>query len=54
MSWWTFDWRVGEDKKLGKNKNDSILFYTSLAPWYKDSSDMRDFNTFLKVWGWDL
>lgn len=54
MSWWAFDWRVGEDKKLGKNKNDSIQFYTSLPPWNRDTSDMRDFNTFLKFWGWNL
>jgi hypothetical protein len=54
MSWWAFDWRVGEDKKLGKNKNDSIQFYTSLAPWNREASDMRDFNTFLKFWGWNL
>ena len=49
-----FDWRVGEDKKLGKNRDDAILFYTSLAPWKKDASDMRDFGTFLKLWGWNL
>lgn len=54
MSWWTFDWRIGEDKKLGKNKNDSILFYTSFSPWDKDSSDMRNFSAFLKFWGWGL
>ncbi len=54
MSWWTFDWRIGEDKKLGKNKNDSIQFYTSLPPWNRDASDMRDFKTFLKFWGWNL
>jgi len=54
MSWWAFDWRVGEDKKLGKNKNDAIEFYTSLAPWNKTPSDMRDFSTFLRFWGWNL
>lgn len=54
MSWWTFDWRVGEDKKLGKNKQDSVLFYTSLTPWERKKSDMRDFKSFLRFWGWNL
>jgi len=54
MSWWTLDWRVGEDKKLGKNKKDGILFNTSLIPWRMEQSDMRDFSTFLKFWGWNL
>jgi len=54
MSWWSFDWRVGEDKKFGKNKNDGILFYTSLKPWDREKSDMRNFVTFLKYWKWNL
>jgi hypothetical protein len=54
MSWWTFDWRVGEDKKLGKDKNDGILFYTSLKPWAREESDLRDFVTFLQYWKWKL
>jgi hypothetical protein len=54
MSWWTFDWRVGEDKKFGKDKSDGILFYTSLKPWAREKSDMRDFATFLKYWEWKL
>ncbi len=54
MSWWVFDWRVGEDKKFGKDKNDGILFYTSLKPWDREKSDMRDFVTFLKYWKWNL
>ena len=52
MSWWAFDWRVGEDKKLGKDENDGILFYTSLKPWRRKVSDLRDFITFSKYWGW--
>jgi hypothetical protein len=54
MSWWVFDWRVGEDKKFGKDKNDGILFYTSLKPWNREESDLRDFVTFLKFWKWNL
>lgn len=54
MSWWAFDWRVGEDKKFGKDKSDGLLFYTSLKPWGKKKSDMRDFATFLKHWKWKL
>lgn len=54
MSWWTFDWRIGEDKKFGKDINDGILFYTSLKPWDKEKSDMRNFVTFLEYWKWNL
>jgi len=54
MSWWAFDWRIGEDKMLGKDKSEGTLFYTSLKPWARDESDLRDFPTFLKYWGWDL
>ena len=52
MSWWAFDWRIGEDKKFGKDENDGILFYTSLKPWSRKKSDMRNFISFLKYWGW--
>jgi hypothetical protein len=54
MSWWALDWRVGEDKKLGRDKDDGIEFYTSLKPWARSASDMRDFAAFLKYWGWRL
>lgn len=54
MSWWALDWRVGEDKKFGKNKQDGILFYTSLKPWARKKSDMRDFKDFLIYWKWTL
>ncbi len=54
MSWWAFDWRVGEDKKLGMDKSDGILFYTSLKPWAREQSDIRDFPSFLKFWGGGL
>jgi hypothetical protein len=52
MSWWALDWRIGQDKKLGKNRNDGTTFYTSIKPWARDESDMRDFKGFLKYWGW--
>jgi len=54
MSWWAFDWRIGEDKKFGIDKSDGIMFYTSLKPWGKKKSDMRDFSAFLRYWGWNL
>jgi len=54
ISWWAFDWRVGEDKKLGNDTNDGIIFYTSLKPWNRERSDMRNFVTFLKFWKWKL
>ncbi len=54
MSWWALDWRIGEDKKLGKDNNDGILFYTSLKPWNRQNSDLRDFARFLKFWGWNF
>ncbi|MDH3973322.1 MAG: hypothetical protein OEV42_03490 [Deltaproteobacteria bacterium] len=54
MSWWAFDWRIGEDKMLGKDKSEGTRFYTSLKPWARDESDMRDFPAFLEYWGWGL
>ena len=54
MSWWALDWRVGEDKKYGRNRDDGITFYTSLKPWAREASDMRDFPAFLHYWGWGL
>lgn len=54
ISWWTLDWRVGEDKRLGLDRNDGIIFYTSLKPWAREESDMRDFAAFLDYWGWKL
>lgn len=54
IGWWAFDWRVGEDKKLSSDKNDPPIFYTSLKPWARETSDLRDFPTFLTYWGWKL
>ncbi len=54
ISWWAFDWRVGEDKKLGLHSDDGRVFYTSLKPWAREASDLRDFVGFLRYWGWRL
>lgn len=54
MSWWALDWRIGQDKKLGADAADGSLFYTSLKPWAREASDMRDFPAFLRYWGWNL
>jgi len=54
ISWWSLDWYVGEDKKLGSNLTDGRPFYTSLKPWARNASDMRDFQKFLDYWGWRL
>ncbi len=54
ISWWAFDWRVGEDKKLGRDTSDGNVFYTSIKPWAREESNLRDFPRFLKYWGWRL
>lgn len=54
ISWWALDYRVGEDKKLGMDTSDGEIFYTSLKPWAREASDMRDFRRFLRYWGWNL
>lgn len=54
MSWWLFDWRVGEDKKLGDSKKTGTVFYTSLKFWDRKKSDMWHFANFYKYWGWKL
>jgi len=54
MSWWTLAWTIGQDKYLGTDKNDGPVFYTSLLPWARKASDMRDFASFLRYWGWNL
>lgn len=54
MSWWALDWRIGQDKKLGADRADGTVFYTSLKPWARDDSDLRDFPAFLQYWGWNL
>ncbi|THB78973.1 MAG: hypothetical protein D6B25_02700 [Desulfobulbaceae bacterium] len=54
MSWWALDWRIGEDKRLGKDAADGLVFYTSIKPWQRVNSDMRNFSRFLNYWGWKL
>jgi len=54
MSWWAFDWRVGQDKAYGKNDKSSIPLYTSLKFWARQESDLKNFPHFLAYWGWKL
>jgi hypothetical protein len=54
MSWWAFDWHVGEDKAYGPAEETGTVFYTSLKFWRRDVSDMWFFDRFLKYWGWNL
>lgn len=54
MGWWAFDLKVGEDKYLGEDKYDGPVFYTSLKPWAREESDLRDFAGFMDYWGWKL
>lgn len=54
ISWWALDYRVGEDKYLGRDIDDGPVFYTSLKPWAREASDLRDFASFLHYWGFRL
>lgn len=54
ISWWALDWRVGEDKRLGRDTEDGVVLYTSLKPWARKKSDLRNFAAFLNYWGWKL
>lgn len=54
ISWWTFDWHVGEDKAYGKSDSSTTPFYTSLKFWQRRNSDMKNFPQFLAYWGWRL
>ncbi len=54
MSWWSLDSRVGMDKRYGQPGDYGPVFYTSLKPWARQQSDMRDFPRFLDYWGWRL
>ena len=54
MSWWAMDWYVGVDKLYGNPGQDGPPFNTSLKPWARSESDMRDFPRFLRYWGWRL
>ncbi len=50
----SLDFFVGTDKVYGDRRVTGNPFYTSLKPWNRHSSDMGDFATFLKFWGWRL
>ena len=54
MSWWSMDWRIGEDKDLGPKEQTGTTFYTSLKFWAWAKSDLWNFENFLKYWGWEL
>lgn len=49
MSWFALDALVGMDKAYPDQDNP---FYTSLKPWARQDSDMRDYPRFLRYWGW--
>jgi len=50
----SLDFFVGSDKIYADRKKTDNPFYTSLKPWNREASDMWDFVTFLKFWGWRL
>ncbi|MFH1216236.1 MAG: hypothetical protein V1706_07025 [Pseudomonadota bacterium] len=54
ISWWALDLNVGCDKEYGDELTSESVFYTSLKPWNRQSSDMRNFAVFLQFWGWKL
>ncbi len=54
ISWWAFDWRVGQDKIFNPEDSTNTIFYTSLKFWRREASDMEDFPKFLRYWGWSL
>ena len=50
----SFDLYVGMDKEFTGQKGEANPFYTSLKVWNRRTSDMNDFPTFLKFYGWKL
>ena len=54
MSWWTLDPRIGSDKILGAESDKNPRFYTTIKPWDRTESDMRNYHRFLMYWGWNL
>ena len=54
MSWWAFDFNVGEDKAFGSGDTSETIFYTSLKFWDRKASDLKNFPRFLSYWGWKL
>ncbi|MEW6519619.1 MAG: hypothetical protein AB1461_09415 [Thermodesulfobacteriota bacterium] len=54
ISWWALDLNVGCDKDYGDSLTSATTFHTSLKPWCRSQSDMRNFAGFLGFWGWEL
>jgi hypothetical protein len=54
MSLISMDFYVGTDKVYEDDGEYGNPFYTSLKPWNRGASDMRDFPRFLEFWGWGL
>jgi len=54
ISWWAFDFNVGEDKAFGLGDTSETIFYTSLKFWDREASDLKNFPQFLSYWGWKL
>lgn len=54
ISWWAFDFNVGEDKAFGSDDTSETIFYTSLKFWDRKASDLKNFPGFLSYWGWKL
>lgn len=54
MSLISLDLFIGSDKIYSPPDDYGNPFYTSLKPWYRHESDMRDFAGYLKFWGWKL
>lgn len=50
----SFDLYVGMDKEYTGIPHSINPFYTSLKVWNREASDMNDFPTFLKFYGWRL
>lgn len=50
----SLDLFVGADKVYDAPVDYGNPFYTSLKPWNRRASDMRDFKRFLEFWGWKL
>lgn len=50
----SLDFFVGMDKEFSNTSVSGNPFYTSLKPWNRKVSDMNNFITFLKFYGWQL
>ena len=54
LSLLSLDFFVGTDKVYADHRESGNPFYTSLKPWNRNASDMRNFAAFLEFWGWQL